>query len=87
MSVKDYGREIARWVGRSGEAVLLVVWEQEGRRKGQLTLLRREYRHAPFRSCTINIGPTAMGNPLYTDHPTLEQAEAWALGRGMERSK
>jgi hypothetical protein len=74
-------REVMRFTRAGGETVVLT--EGAG---GKTRALRKWTSGASYTSASIPVGHKANGTPIYTDSPTREQFETWALGQGFERT-
>lgn len=73
-------REIARFSKSGGDTVVLTEDP-----RGKTRSLRKWTGGASYALAKIPAGTKASGAPIYTDSPTREQFEEWALRMGYER--
>lgn len=74
-------RETARWVGEGGETYVLTTDP-----KGRTKMLHKWTKGAGFAVAHIPVGHRENGRAIYTERPTVEQADEWARSRGFERA-
>lgn len=73
-------REIARFSKSGGDTVVLTKDS-----KGRTRSLRKWTKGVTFAVATIPVGHKTNGGPIYSDRPTREQFEEWALANGYGR--
>lgn len=75
-------KEIARFLKAGGETIVLTLDE-----KGRTKCLKKWTKGARYAAMQIPVAKTPDGGrSIYTDQPTSEQFEAWALSQGYERA-